>query len=232
METMMNRRDYDAMTGMLTLREAMGRLLADSFVPGELLGDSSLGMLLDLYETGDALTLRASLPGVKPEDIDITVTGDTLTLRAESHDTSAPKDGERARYHQREHRFGTVTRSLTLPVEVQPDKVEAAFEHGVLTLIMPKAARSQPRSIKINTHRDAAPIAAPPGDTPASAPNAPTSSDTTGAATRSGAPGTEDASSANRDTTGTVGTAATASSAGASSGGPSDADADATPSLS
>jgi len=81
METMMNRRDYDAMTGMLTLREAMGRLLADSFVPGELLGDSSLGMPLDLYETGDALTLRASLPGVKPEDIDITVTGDTLTLR-------------------------------------------------------------------------------------------------------------------------------------------------------
>lgn len=230
MKTMMNRRDYDAMTGMLTLREAMGRLLADSFVPGELLGDSSLGMLLDLYETGDALTLRASLPGVKPEDIDITVTGDTLTLRAESHDTSAPKAREHTRYHQREHRFGTVTRSLTLPVEVQPDKVEAAFEHGVLTLTMPKAARSQPRSIKVNTRRDAAPIAAPPGDTPAPTPNAPASSGTTGSGAPDTLPNTEDVSNEDRDTAGTVGTAATASSAAASSGGPSDADADATPS--
>lgn len=224
----MNRRDYHPMSGMLTLREAMDRLLEDSVVSGGSLEGSTLQMPLDLFETGDTLTARASLPGVKPEDIDITVTGDTLTLRAALRD-HAPSGADR-RYHQREHRHGTVARSLTLPVEVQPDKVEASFEHGMLTLTMPKAARLQPRSIKINAHGAVTPITAQStgertsGTTGAGATN-PAGG---GRAGESSAPDTEYVSTEDR---GTAGSAPTATSkAGAASGGPSDMDADATPS--
>ncbi len=101
---------------------------------------------------------------------------------------------------------------------------------GMLTLTMPKAARSQPRSIKINTRRDAAPIATQSNDTPDPASSVPASSDTTGAATGSGVPDTEYVSSEDRDTAGTIGTAETVSSTSEPSGGPSDVDADATPS--
>jgi hypothetical protein len=95
------------------------------------------------------------MPGIKPEDIEITVTGDTLTIRGEVRDQPP---GEEARYHQREHRYGTFARSITLPVEVQSDKVEATFEHGMLTLTMPKAERMRPKQIKITTRGGAAQI--------------------------------------------------------------------------
>ena len=230
----MNRRDYHPLTGMLTLREAMNRLLEDSFVSGLTPGSPAVQMPLDVYETGDALTARAALPGVKPEDIDITVTGDTLTLRAELRETG-PSAAD-ARYHQREHRHGTVARSLTLPVEVQPDKVEASFEHGVLTLTMPKAARLQPRSIKINTRGGATPISAPATgakSADAGATGGPATTNKSGEPGGSSAPNTEYVSAEDRgtDDRGTVGGAlANSSPAGAPSGGPSDADADATPS--
>jgi hypothetical protein len=102
------------------------------------------------------------MPGVRPDDIDITVTGDQLTIRGELAE-HAP--GDQARYHQREHRHGSFARSLTLPVEVQPDKVEATFEHGVLTLTMPKAERMRPKQIKINARGGATSIGAPSGGT-------------------------------------------------------------------
>ena len=92
---------------------------------------------------------------MRPDDIDITVTGDQLTIRGELRE-HAP--GDEARFHQREHRYGSFARSLTLPIEVQPDKVEATFEHGVLTLTMPKAERMRPKQIKINARGGATSI--------------------------------------------------------------------------
>jgi hypothetical protein len=100
---------------------------------------------------------------------------------------------------------------------------------GMLTLTLPKAARSQPRSIKINSRRDAAPVAAQSSDIPTR--NEPASVVPDDAATGPVSPDTEYVPK-DHDTAGTVGNAATASSAGVPSGGPSDADADATPSLS
>lgn len=145
----MNRRDYNPAAGMLSLREAMNRLLEDSFVTGVLPGEGGrFTMPLDVSETRDALVVRASLPGVQPDDIDITVTGDTLTIRGEIKETPS---SDETRYHQREHRYGMVSRSMALPVEVQSDKVEATFEHGVLTLTMPKAERMRPKTIRITT---------------------------------------------------------------------------------
>src|SRR5438105_14733088 len=130
----MSMRDYDPWGGMLSLREAMNRLLEDSFVAsGTRGGVGALQMPLDVYETRAAVVARASMPGVRPEDIEVTVTGDTLTIRGELRDHGP---AEVVRYHHREHRAGTLARSVTLPVEVQSDKVEAAFESGVQTLTL------------------------------------------------------------------------------------------------
>jgi HSP20 family protein len=149
----MSRRDYDPWGGMLSWREAMNRLLEDSFVAGV----GALQMPLDMYETRDAVVVRASLAGVRPEDIDVTVTGDTLTIRGELPE-QAPAGV--VRYHHREHRPGALARSVALPLEVQSSRVEATFEHGVLTLTLPKAERLRPRAITINVGGGAQPVRA------------------------------------------------------------------------
>jgi HSP20 family protein len=149
---MMNR--FEPERELLSLREAMNRLFEDSFVAptvmGEQRGATARALAVDLYETESELVLKAATPGVKPEDIDITIQGDTLAIKGEMHEdreqTAGPKG---ARYHYRERRFGSFGRTLTLPVAIQPDKVEATFEHGVLTLRMPKAESVRPRQIKV-----------------------------------------------------------------------------------
>ena len=90
--------------------------------------------------------VKASLPGVKPEDVQITVHGDTLTIQGESK-FEEEKKGER--WHLRERRFGSFQRSLSLATPVNSDKAQADFEHGVLTLTLPKAEGAKPRQIKI-----------------------------------------------------------------------------------
>jgi HSP20 family protein len=147
---------------MLSLREAMNRLLEDSFVAsGARGGVGALHMLLDVYETRDSMVVRASMAGVRPEDIDVTVTGDTLTIRGELPD-QAPAGV--VRYHHREHRPGALARSVTLPLDVQSARVEATFENGVLTLTLPKAERLRPKTIKINVGGGAQPIRAQAGN--------------------------------------------------------------------
>jgi HSP20 family protein len=144
----MSMRDFEPWGGMLSLREAMNRLLEDSFVAGGARGGvGALQMPLDVYETCDAVVVRASMAGVRPEDIDVTVTGDTLTIRGELPD-QAPAGV--VRYHHREHRSGALARSVTLPIEVQSSRVEATLENGVLTLTLPKAERLRPKTIKVN----------------------------------------------------------------------------------
>ena len=90
--------------------------------------------------------VKASLPGVKPEDVQITIQGDSLTVRGESK-TEQDKKGER--WHLRERRLGAFQRSLSLGTPVDSEKAHADFEHGVLTLTLPKAEASKPRQIKI-----------------------------------------------------------------------------------
>jgi len=143
---------------MLSLREAMNRLLEDSFVAsGARGGVGALQMPLDVYETRDAVVVRASMPGVRPEDIDVTVTGDRLTIRGELRD-QAPAGV--VRYHHREHRSGALARTVTLPIEVQSSRVEATLENGVLTLTLPKAERLRPKTITINVGGAVQPIRA------------------------------------------------------------------------
>lgn len=101
---------------------------------------------VDVRETDEALTLFVELPGIKREDVDITVEDRTLTVRGER---KFEQDVERENYHRIERAYGAFTRTFTLPANVQSDHVKAAFADGVLTIELPKAEESKPRKIAI-----------------------------------------------------------------------------------
>ena len=133
---------------MMTLREAMDRLFEDSFVrPTRAMRDGTSAYLpLDIYSTKDAVVIRASVPGVKPDDVEITIEGDTVTLRGE---IKAPQ--EEGTFLLQEQRYGPFARSIELALPVQADKADAKFENGVLTLTIPKAEEIKPKVIKVKS---------------------------------------------------------------------------------
>jgi HSP20 family protein len=131
----------------LSLRNAMDRLMDDSFFrPANGLG-ANRGMPLDVYSTDDALVVEAALPGVKPENVDISVLGDTLTLTATTDEQRASEEGG---YHVQEVRRGRFSRTVTLPSSVKADAASATFENGLLRLSIPKAEQAKPRQIPIS----------------------------------------------------------------------------------
>lgn len=148
---MANMTRFDPLGEMVSLRSAMDRLFEDSFVSPlswRTLGNGE-GMTpaIDVHETPDELVVTAALPGVKPDDVEITMTGQSLTLRGEF---KADERVERDQYLYRERRYGTFNRSLQLPVRVQGEKADATFADGILTLRIPKSEEVKPRQIRIN----------------------------------------------------------------------------------
>jgi len=133
-----------------SLRDAMDRLLEESFIrPGLLFGETPSGMLpVDMYETDDQVVVKATVPGVKPEDIDVTVTGDLLTIKGEF---KSEEETKKRNYLRQERRYGSFCRQVGLPAGVDTDKVKATFEHGVLTLEMPKIESAKAKTIKIKS---------------------------------------------------------------------------------
>jgi HSP20 family protein len=140
---------WDPFGEMTGLRRAMDRWLDEGMPrPWRMLGwDSGEGnVTLDVYETDEALVVRASLPGVKPEDVEVTITGETLTIKGES---KREEEEKKTNYYRQESWYGTFARSLTLPSQVEAEKTEAIFEHGVLKLTIPKVAAARPKTIKV-----------------------------------------------------------------------------------
>jgi HSP20 family protein len=140
---------WDPFRDTLSLRNAMDRLFEDSFVTphfGWIAPASAAGMALDVYETKEQVVIKAALPGVKPEETEVTITGDTLTIRGESKEEKEVKEEN---YIRKERHFGSFARSVTLPAGLEADKAEATFENGVLTLKIPKSEQVKPKSIKV-----------------------------------------------------------------------------------
>ena len=140
---------WEPWSDLVSLREAMDRLFEESFVrprAGWLapLGDGSLAV--DMYETDEEVIVKTTVPGVKSEDIDVSITGDVLTIKGE---TKAEEKVEKANYIRQERRYGAFSRSLTLPSTVVADKATAEFENGVLTLTLPKAEEVKPKTIQV-----------------------------------------------------------------------------------
>ncbi|MCB0103865.1 MAG: Hsp20/alpha crystallin family protein [Anaerolineales bacterium] len=134
---------------MMTLREAMDRLFDDAFTrPLSLAGSNWSIPAVDMYQTDNEVVVKAALPGIKADEVQINVTGEVLTLKGETKQESETK--EKA-YHIREQRWGTFERSLVLPTEVVADKAKADFENGILTITLPKAEEVKPKTISIKT---------------------------------------------------------------------------------
>jgi HSP20 family protein len=139
---------WDPFREAVSLRDAMNALFQDSFVrpSGSTAQGGGVTLPLDISENPNEFVVKASLPGVKPEDVQITVHGETLTIHGESKFEEEKKD---QRWHIRERRSGSFQRSIVLPVPVDSDKAEASFEHSVLTLTLPKSEQAKPRQIRI-----------------------------------------------------------------------------------
>jgi HSP20 family protein len=152
---------WDPFREMMTFREAMDRWLQQGISgTGQLLANMrSETIPIDVVESDDAFEVRAVVPGVKPEDVEVTVQGERVTVRAESREQEE-KRGEN--WLIREQRQGTMQRSITLPSAVSSENAQARIEHGVLTLRLPKAAGALPHRINVLTGA-LSPSAKPPG---------------------------------------------------------------------
>jgi len=144
---MSNLTRWEPVREIMTLREAMDRLFDDAFTRPISMSAGSVVPVIDLYQTEDEVIVKASLPGLKSEDLHISVTADVLTLSGEFKQES---DKKAANYHIREHRYGSFERSVMLPTDVQTDKAKADFENGVLIISLPKAESVKPKTININ----------------------------------------------------------------------------------
>lgn len=140
---------WDPLSDIVSLREAMNNLLEESFVrPRNAPPGVPAGLAVDVRETNDAFVVTASVPGVSPNDVDITVLGETLRIRGqrrEEHEDS----GEGGRWLLRERRFGAFERTISLPSAIRSGAAEADFKDGVLTITLPKAEEAKPRSIPV-----------------------------------------------------------------------------------
>lgn len=151
---------FDPLGEMVSLRSAMDRLFEDSFVSPmswrTMSGGETLTPAIDVHETPDEIVVTAVLPGIRADDVEITMTGQTLTLRGEF---KADEQVGRDEYLYRERRYGTFSRSLQLPVRVEGDRADARFADGILTLTVPKSAEVKPRQIRINADTNGQPTA-------------------------------------------------------------------------
>ena len=101
---------------------------------------------IDVYGDADRLVVKAAVPGVKPEDLELTVVDNTLAIKGETKSQAEAKQGD---YLHRERGYGPFSRSVVLPDGLDTDKADASYEDGVLTVIFPKSEESRPKSLKI-----------------------------------------------------------------------------------
>lgn len=139
---------YAPVGNALSLREAMNQLFQDSFVaPFGSLPQTAGSMPVDVYEADDAFVVKAFMPGLTADDLDISVQERTVTINGQPE--AEELNGMRPLLKER--RFGTFTRTFTLPVPVEADQVQAELANGVLSLTLPKSETARPRKIQISS---------------------------------------------------------------------------------
>jgi HSP20 family protein len=144
---------WDPSNDVVSLRDAMNFLFQESFVQPNGAraerGAPTATLALDVAEGENDFVVTASLPGIKPDNVQTTVLGDTVTIRAESKANGEQKGQN---WLLRERRYGSFQRSVTLGTPINADKASAQFEHGVLTLTLPKSEQARPKQIKLSVN--------------------------------------------------------------------------------
>lgn len=140
---------WDPFRELTNIRNMMDRLIEEPLLETPQVWSrqaNEFALALDLIEDEDAYTVKASVPGVDPNEIEITMADNVLTIRGE---TKEEKNVEEKNYRLHERRYGSFSRTVTLPVGVNADEVEATHENGVLTLRLPKSEAVKPKKITV-----------------------------------------------------------------------------------
>ena len=139
---------WDPFQDVLSLREAMNQLVEESFVrPAAGQNGKNFVPALDFSETAEGYLVEAALPGIKPEDVEVTVENNVLTIKGE---TRQETDNKQRNFHRVERHFGSFQRTIGLPTTVKADAIQASLTNGVLRLEIPKAEEVKPRKISVN----------------------------------------------------------------------------------
>ncbi len=140
---------YNPLRELRTMQEQMNRLLNLSWnhdISGEDMKDGIWQPAVDIYETNEAIIIKAELPDVDQKDIDVRIEDNTLTLKGErKHDGYVKKEN----YHRIERYFGSFQRSFSLPATIDQENVGAVCEKGVLTVTLPKKEEIKPKHISV-----------------------------------------------------------------------------------
>lgn len=106
---------------------------------------------VDIFEEADSIRIQAEVPGVKPEEVKISVEGNVLTISGTKQQTAEERT---ERVHRYERNYGAFERTFTLPATVDADKIRASYDHGVLTVTLPKVEKAKPRQIQVERQKN------------------------------------------------------------------------------
>jgi HSP20 family protein len=143
---------WDPFRDLLSIQDEMNQVFRRAIgqggqsEPGE--GRALWAPALDISERKDAYLVTVEVPGVKPEDLDVTLEDGVLTVQGRRE---ATRDSSDQQYHRVERRYGAFRRTVTLPTRTKAEAIEASFENGVLEIIVPKAEEARPRKIEIRS---------------------------------------------------------------------------------
>jgi HSP20 family protein len=140
-----SRRPLDSLTSLRRLNSVLDQAFGSW--PTEGTGGASWLPVCDVFEGRDSVKLLAELPGVRPEDVKLSVENNLLTIQGQKRSES---NGRSGRLHSLERSYGSFERSFALPSTIDPDRITATFEHGILTVTIPRAERARPREIPVN----------------------------------------------------------------------------------
>jgi len=140
---------WDPFDDLASLRESMDKLFDEFFTRRP---DRRAGVpvawqpAIEAYETENDIVVRAELPGIDPNNVEITVAQDALTIKGEAR---SEQEDKRRNYYRRELRYGAFVRSLALPAGVQGDQAKASYKNGILEIRVPKSERAKPKTVKV-----------------------------------------------------------------------------------
>lgn len=132
---------------LISVREAMDKLFEETLIPPAFLTMDHKVFPMDLYEGTDAFTLKASLPGIEPSKISVEATGETVTIKGVIEEEK--KEEKKGEIVRQELRYGRVERTIEMPKQIDPTKVEATYANGMLTLKLPKSDVVKPKAIPV-----------------------------------------------------------------------------------
>ncbi|MEA3279244.1 MAG: Hsp20/alpha crystallin family protein [Thermodesulfobacteriota bacterium] len=141
---------WDPFRNVSTLQDRINRMFNEAFTRKEFDDDASIGSwspAVDIYNTDDALIVKAELAGIPKENVSIDVKDNILTIKGER---SVDKEVKEENYYRRERSFGSFQRSFTLPAAINPDNIKAVYKDGILEIEIPKPEEKKPKQVTID----------------------------------------------------------------------------------